>query len=198
MEDTKKKKSVYETLAAVNVMPFTEKKEDDGLTYLSWATAWAMVMERYPDSNYRQLPYQYDENFGIMVHTEVTIEGVTREMWMPVMDKKYKAMKAVPYTYKTRYGDKTVEAATMHDINTAYMRCLAKNIAMFGLGIKLYVGEDIPSFDTKKRIEECKSVKELNALYVELDKDEQENYLVAFREKKEKLNAKKQEDGNGK
>jgi hypothetical protein len=48
---------------------------------------------------------------------------------LPVMDNKNKAMKKQAYTYQTSYGEKTVEAATMFDINTAIMRCLVKNIA---------------------------------------------------------------------
>jgi hypothetical protein len=48
------------------------------------------------------------------------------------------------YTYTTRYGDKSVEAATTFDINKTIMRCLVKNLAMFGLGIYIYAGEDLP------------------------------------------------------
>ena len=47
-------------------------------------------------------------------------------------------------TYTTRYGDKTVEAASMFDINKTIMRCLTKNLAMFGLGHYIYAGEDLP------------------------------------------------------
>lgn len=186
-KETKKKVGVYETLSQVNIIPFTEKKND--LTYLSWAVAWGMVMEKYPDANYEYLPYDADENLGYMVHTRVTIDGVTREMWLPVMDEKHRAMKSKSYTYKTKYGDKTVDAATMHDVNTAYMRCLVKNLAMFGLGLKLYIGEDIPSFDVEKRIKECKSVEELNQVYKELDEQEKQNttYLEAFKKQKELL-----------
>jgi hypothetical protein len=57
-------------------------------------------------------------------------------------------MKDTEYSYATRYGDKTVEAATMFDINKAIMRCLVKNLAMFGLGIYIYAGEDLPEGET--------------------------------------------------
>jgi NH3-dependent NAD+ synthetase len=53
-------------------------------------------------------------------------------------------MKNEAYTYKTKYGDKTCEAATMFDINKTIMRCLTKNLAMFGLGLYIYAGEDLP------------------------------------------------------
>jgi hypothetical protein len=65
-------------------------------------------------------------------------------MMLPVLDNKNKAMKKQAYTYKTNYGEKTVDSATMFDINTAIMRCLVKNIAIFGFGINVYKGEDLP------------------------------------------------------
>jgi hypothetical protein len=79
-----------------------------------------------------------------MCHTSVTIEGQTLEMWLPVMDGKNKSMKKKPYSYPTKYGDKQVDAATTFDINKTLMRCLVKNLAMFGLGIYIYAGEDLP------------------------------------------------------
>ena len=82
-----------------------------------------------------------------MVFTTVTIENETKEMWLPVMDGNNKAMKTEPYTYKTRYGEKRVEAASMFDINKTIMRCLVKNLAMFGLGLYIYSGEDLPEVD---------------------------------------------------
>ena len=53
-------------------------------------------------------------------------------------------MKKTPYTYTTKYGEKSVDAYTMFDINKTIMRCLTKNLAMFGLGIYIYAGEDLP------------------------------------------------------
>ena len=70
-----------------------------------------------------------------------------------VVDGANAAMKAEAYTYKTRYKEKECEAATMFDINTAIMRCLTKNLAMFGLGLYIYAGEDMPSVDNSEEIE---------------------------------------------
>ena len=147
--------AVFEELNAINVNDKTEKKKSGGteLTYLSWTWAWAEVKKRYPDAHYEimmhdGLPYVYDENTGYMVFTTVTIDGISHMMWLPVMDGANKAMKSKPYTYSTKYsGEKTVEAATMFDVNKTIMRCLVKNLAMFGLGLYVYAGEDIPSSD---------------------------------------------------
>lgn len=137
-----KKLSVFETLSSVDVNKYTDKKQS--LTYLPWAFAWSEVKKRYPKASYEVLETDYDEVLGFMCHTEVTIEGDTLPMWLPVMDGANKAMKKTPYTYKTKYGNKSVEAATTFDINKTIMRCLVKNIAMFGLGIYIYAKEDNP------------------------------------------------------
>lgn len=169
--------SAFDKLYAVNVSGHTEKKKTGNteLTYLSWPFAWAEVKKAFPDAQYEVvkqengLPYVFDHDTGYMVNTKVTIDGVTHEMWLPVMDGANKAMKDHDYTYfvknpyfryaqkcddgvfRDRYGNeqpeyiqKTVEPATMFDVNKAIMRCLVKNLAMFGLGLYIYAGEDLP------------------------------------------------------
>lgn len=139
---SEKKQTVFERLSAINVNDKVEKK--DGLTYLSWAWAWSETKRACPDATYKILETEYDDAIGFMCHTTVTIEGETLEMWLPVMDGKNKSMKKHSYTYATKYGEKQVEAATTFDINKTIMRCLVKNLAMFGLGIYIYAGEDLP------------------------------------------------------
>lgn len=158
MEETKNK-SVFATLNAIDVSSHTEVKGEgkDKLTYLSWVWAWQQVKSNYPDANYEVRhwdgkPFLFDEYLGYMVETSVTIQGETMGMWLPVMDSKNKAMKQFPYDYKTRSGNKTVEAASMFDVNTAIMRCLVKNIAMFGLGLYIYAGEDLPQ-EAKEKLQ---------------------------------------------
>ncbi len=152
---------VFKTLNEVNVNDKTERKNN--LTYLSWAWAWAEVKKRFPDATYEivkfdGLPYAYDPNTGYMVYTTVTIGGQTHEMWLPVMDTNNKAMKAEPYKVKTRYKEIDVEAATMFDVNKTVMRCLTKNLAMFGLGLYIYAGEDLPEKEAEDREAEVKIV----------------------------------------
>lgn len=138
----------FEKLNAINVNNHTEEK--NGLMHLPWAWAWANVKKQYPDAQYKilrfenNLPYVFDEKTGYMVFTQMTIEGITHEMWLPVMDGANKAMLDREYTYKTKYSEKVVDKATMFDINKTIMRCLVKNIAMFGLGLYIYAGEDLP------------------------------------------------------
>lgn len=154
-------KNFFEQLYDIDVRDRMYQKQ--GLTYLPWATAWSEVAKRFPDATYeivkfgeKQLPYVESE-LGIMVYTKVTINGVTREMCLPVMDSANKAMKATPYTYKVKSGEKSVAAATMFDINKSIMRCLAKNLAMFGIGLHLWTKEEAPEavIECEKLQKEC-------------------------------------------
>lgn len=137
-----KKQTTFEKLSAINVNDKVEKKSN--LTYLSWAWAWSEVKKACPDATYQIGETEYDESLGFMCHTSVTIEGETLAMWLPVMDGGNKSMKKVAYKFTTRYGEKDVAAATTFDINKTLMRCLVKNLAMFGMGIYIYAGEDLP------------------------------------------------------
>ena len=145
---------MFKALSTLNVNDLCEKR--DSLTYLSWSNAWSVFKTYYPSATYNiirnnnGLPYFSDPELGIMVFTEVTVDDVTHSMWLPVMDSKNKAMKFEPYTYqvwdnyKKTYVEKTVSAASMFDVNKTLMRCLVKNLAMFGLGLYIFQGDDLP------------------------------------------------------
>ena len=153
-QQTNQSKDKFQQLYALNLNDKVENK--NGLTYLSWANAWAAFKTVYPNATYRivknpqtNLPYFADET-GIMVYTEVIADHQNFEMWLPVMDSANKTMKLQPYTYQVwdkqnrKYVDRKVDAATMFDINKTIMRCLVKNLAMFGLGLYIFAGEDMP------------------------------------------------------
>ncbi len=125
-------------LAELNVNDFTDKKGQ--LTYLSWANAWKEFLKVFPTAKYdikkndNMLPVFGDNKLGYMCYTTVTVRDLTHEMWLPVMDFKNKAMLN----------------PTMFDINKTVMRCLTKNLAMFGLGLYIYAGEDLPEDNTPR------------------------------------------------
>ena len=145
---SKELKEKFADLYSLDVSKYVEKKQ--GLSYLTWSYAWAEFKKAYPDAKYnierdeQGRCYFGDEEIGYMVYTSVTAGGLTYKMWLPVMDNANKSMKLKSYTYQTRGGEKTVEAISMFDINKAVMRCLVKNLAMFGLGLYIYAGEDLP------------------------------------------------------
>lgn len=148
MTENKKELTRFEKLCEKNVTKYTEKK--NGLTYLSWTYAWQEFKKEYPNATYEikhwdGKPYLFDENLGYMVETTVSTGDEIHSMWLPVMNSTNKAQKNIAYEIKTASGKIiTVEPATMFDINTTIMRCLVKNIAIFGLGLYIYAGEDLP------------------------------------------------------
>jgi len=130
---TEKKKSVFETLNAINVNEHVEKK--NGLTYLSWAWAWQVIKQNYPDAFYTI----YEDAQGLFYHTDgrtawvktgVTINGQEHIEYLPVMDHRNRSIPA--------------DALTSYDVNKTIQRSLTKACARHGLGLYIYAGEDIP------------------------------------------------------
>lgn len=121
----------FEEVYAINVSDKTEKKGN--LTYLSWSWAWAEFKKVYPEAKYKINAFDGtyctgNDKMGYMVQTEVTAGEHTYDMWLPVMDSRNQA----------------ILQPKMTEINKAIMRCLTKNLAMFGLGLYIYAGEDLP------------------------------------------------------
>lgn len=125
--------STFEKLNAINVNDKTEKK--NGLTYLSWAWAWAEVKKVDPKATYTIYEnadgwnYHTDGNTA-WVKTGVTIDGVEHIEYLPVMDYKNKSI--------------TLDKITSFDVNKAIQRSLTKACARHGLGLYIYAGEDLP------------------------------------------------------
>lgn len=153
-------KDVFSTLNAINVNEHVEKKNTGkvSLSYLSWSWAWAEVKKKYPNASYEivkfenGLPYSYDPKTGYMCYTKVTIDDITHEMWLPVMDSHNEAMLDHERTVKTKFSEYKVPACTMFDVNKTVMRCLTKNLAMFGLGLYIYAGEDLPEEEIDNKL----------------------------------------------
>ena len=125
--------SVFETLNKINVNGHTEKK--NGLTYLSWAWAWAEVKKAFPDATYTIYENAQGWNYHTdgrtaWVKTGVTIEGLEHIEYLPVMDFKNRSIPA--------------DQLTSFDVNKAIQRSLTKAVARHGLGLYIYAGEDLP------------------------------------------------------
>lgn len=115
----------FELLAAVNVNEHVEKKA--GLSYLSWAWAVDQLLRRDHTASWT---YAEPRSFGETMMVACTVEafGIKRTMQLPVMDHRNKAI-ANPDAFQ---------------VNTAMQRCLVKAIALHGLGLYIYAGEDLP------------------------------------------------------
>ena len=143
-------KSVFATLNAINVKDVVEEK--NGLSYLSWAWAWAKVKENFPEANYTiyenadGLNYHTDGNTA-WVKTGVTINGLEHIEFLPVMDHRNKSI--------------PVANLTSYDVNKAIQRSLTKACARHGLGLYIYAGEDMPTPEKVARTTEPRTLEEL-------------------------------------
>lgn len=182
-------REVYETLSSINVNHFTEKKVN--LTYLSWSWAWQVLLQHYPESRIDEQRKEINHDGSVMVYTTLTVaEGdnsLTRTMWLPVMNHKNNA----------------IINPNAREISDAMMRCLVKCISLFGLGLYIYAGEDLPLSEIEanaqlnERVNELKrdiefmdtldkvnhALKEITALRNILDEKSLNNIAVLFKKK---------------
>lgn len=112
-------------------------EEQYQLHYYSWSACWRELMNRFPDAQYEFSMFEregklydvmYYADSTASVHCKVTINSITRDMWLPVMD----------------YKNKAVPNPDARAISDTKMRCLVKTIAMFGLGLDIYEGKYVP------------------------------------------------------
>ena len=128
------KQSVFATLSNISVKDKIERKGN--LDYLSWANAWALLKANYPDtqrivyeSPFTGLNY-FTDGTTAYVKVGVIVNGWEHIDYLPIMDFRNNAI--------------PIAKITSMDVNKAIQRSTAKAIAMHGLGLSLWTGEDIP------------------------------------------------------
>jgi len=124
------RKELIAKLLTKNVNDHVEKK--NGLSYLSWAWAWAEALKADADATFKVEMFDgkcfMDINGTAMVFVTVTMFGKPMTCQLPVMD----------------YRNKAIPKPDAFAVNTAIMRCMTKALALHGLGMYLYSGEDLP------------------------------------------------------
>lgn len=166
-----KTKSYFEELSSIDLRG--REQDKNGLRVVPWAVAYSEIMKYDPGATYeflrdkrtvtevveiptedgytikksvtyqQELPF-FDTGIGYEVRCRMTVDGVTKEMNLPVYNTQNKSMGFEPRTYTTRKGDVTVDRAFLDDCYKSQMRCLAKLCAMFGVAINLWTKEDAP------------------------------------------------------
>ena len=121
----------FKQLAAIDVSPYVEQKGK--FTYLSWPYAVAQLRLADPEARWEVrrfdgLPYLVTE-IGYFVEVAVIVQGLTLSQIHPVLDGR----------------NKPITQPTVFDINTSIQRALVKAIALHGLGLNVYAGEDLPT-----------------------------------------------------
>lgn len=135
---SEQKKSVFETLSAVSVKDKIERKGN--LDYLSWANAWSVLKSYYPEAE--RVVYEHDhtgfnyfsDGKTAWVKVGVVVDGIECIDYLPIMDFRNNAI--------------PIDRVTATDVNKAIQRSTAKAIAMHGLGLTLWTGEDMPEMVT--------------------------------------------------
>ena len=147
-------------LLKLNVNEHVEKK--NGLSYLSWAWAWAEALKADPaasfevktfhsvkDDSHDEVPY-LNINGTAMVWVTVTMFGKPITCFLPVMNSSNQPITIEGRKFKDRRGDEKVEKLDAFNVNTAIMRCMTKGLALHGLGLYIYAGEDLPEDSHKE------------------------------------------------
>jgi hypothetical protein len=169
-----KKKSVFETLSAVDVSKHVEvikMKKGPALSYVSWSWAWNFVKSIYPDTptpkftKYKEMalttvqePYkvkygsqEYTKYRTVVKHAELIDREVPYLTTMTgTMVECTITIEGEPYTeslYVMDNNNNAVINPTMKEINKTQKRCLVKALALAGLGLSIYAGEDLPMAD---------------------------------------------------
>ena len=139
-------KDVWDNLSKIDCSDKVEKKMN--LSYLSWAWAWGVLQEHYPQSTYLfyqgedDVPYVKFPDGTAEVRCRVSIDNLTREMTLSVMDNRNNA----------------IQNPNSRQVNDTKMRCLVKCLAIYGLGHYIYAGEDVPSSDKEEPKQESKNM----------------------------------------
>ena len=143
--------SIFGKLSAISVKDKIERKGN--LDYLSWANAWAMLKTIYPDaqrkvyeSDHTGLNY-FTDGVTAYVKVGVIVHDIEHIDYLPVMDFKNNSI--------------PVSKVTSTDVTKAIQRSTAKAIAMHGLGLSLWTGEDVPEMVTESKKEVAPELVEL-------------------------------------
>ena len=184
--------SVFQKLKDVDISKLAEQKGK--FDYLSWAHAVREMLKVFPEATwevheYDSMPYMQTTT-GYYTKVSVTIEGITRTQIHPVLDNK----------------NQSIDTPNAFQINTSIQRCLAKAIALHGLGLSLFAGEDLPDNITEKQVKELtkfanqvkdKQAKEAILKAIEGGRVNESNYAKSLEHCKTIIKNEKEGDKNG-
>ena len=128
-------------LYKTDVSKYIEKKGQ--FNYLSWANAVAELKKACPTARWGVTKAEdgspfFETQCGYFVDVWVEVDGVSLSQIHPVLDNR----------------NNSIEKPNAFQINTSLQRALAKAIALHGLGLYIFAGEDLPEPDALTPAEE--------------------------------------------
>jgi hypothetical protein len=165
---------VYNKLSSINVNHLV--KEKNGFRYLPWASALDILLKHFPSSSWEhrewdEVPYSQSKA-GCFVEVSVTVEGITRKQLHPILD----------------YRNKPIPSPNCFEVNASIQRALAKAVALHGLGLYLFQGEDLPPSEKEAIADAREELKELLKQHTDFTPQIQQGlYKLNYTQLKEKI-----------
>lgn len=150
-------KTIFQTLSEIDISP--KIKQKNKMDYLPWSSAWDFVKNKYPTATYNIVKAEngciyHNDGRTCWVETSMTIDGETQTEILPVLNFRNEAI--------------GYDKVTTSDVNKSIKRCLVKNLALFGLGLSLWNGEELSDNAKKKKDEDEKPLRETQTKLLEL------------------------------
>lgn len=115
----------FNELRKISVIDKMKKK--GRFNYLSWAYAVDVLLQEDKDANWEfKAPQMFGET--MMVFCTVTAFGASRTAFLPVMNN----------------NNQPIANPDAGQVNKAMQRCLVKAIALHGIALYIFEGEDLP------------------------------------------------------
>lgn len=150
-------KTIFQTLSEIDITSKIKKKNK--MDYLPWSSAWDFVKNKFPNAKYRIVKTEdgciyHTDNRTCWVETEMTINDETQTEILPVLNFKNQSI--------------GLDELTSSDVNKSIKRCLVKNLALFGLGLSLWNGEELSDNAKKKKVDDSEALKKVQKNMIDI------------------------------
>lgn len=150
-------KTIFQTLSEIDIT--SKIKQKNKMDYLPWSSAWDFVKNKFPNATYRIIKTEdgciyHNDGRTCWVETEMTINGDVQTEILPVLDFRNQSI--------------SYDKVTASDVNKSIKRCLVKNLALFGLGLSLWNGEELSDNAKKKKVDDDEALKKVQKNMIDI------------------------------
>lgn len=150
-------KTIFQILSEIDIT--SKIKQKNKMDYLPWSSAWDFVKNKFPNATYRIIKTEdgciyHNDGRTCWVETEMTINGDVQTEILPVLDFRNQSI--------------SYDKVTASDVNKSIKRCLVKNLALFGLGLSLWNGEELSDNAKKKKVDDDEALKKVQKNMIDI------------------------------